>query len=65
MTEREQNLLAALKRAYFLLQTHNIKDDYFEVLRVGLGELLPSQVVDVKLMEAAIAHGKTHQDAPG
>lgn len=52
------DLLAALKRAYFLLETHNIKDDYFEVLRIKLGDLLPSQVEDIKLLAQAINNTK-------
>jgi hypothetical protein len=37
-------ILNALKRAYFLLEKNHIKDVYFEVLRLGLGDLLPSQI---------------------
>ena len=47
-------LLEALRRAYFLLETKHIKDEYFNILRMRLGSLLPSQVVDQKLIEAAI-----------
>jgi len=43
-------ILEALRRAYFLLETNNIKDEYFEVLRIGLDDLLPSQIVDAELL---------------
>ena len=46
----EEKILEALRRAYFLLETNNIKDEYFETLRVGLGNLLPSQVVDAEVL---------------
>lgn len=49
LNEAAPNLLEALRRAYFLLETNNIKDEYFEILRVGLGDLLPSQIVDAEL----------------
>ena len=52
------NLLKALKRAYFLLEINNIKDDYFEVLRLKLGDLLPSQVVSEKMIVKAITKVK-------
>lgn len=47
-------LLEALKRAYFLIETHNIQDAYFESLRRKIIDFLPSQVVDIKLMAEAI-----------
>ena len=37
-------ILDALKRAYFLIETHNIKDPYFETLRIACGDMLPSQI---------------------
>jgi len=52
------DLLKALKRAYFLLETNDIKDDYFEVLRLKLGDLLPSQIVSEKMMTDAIVKAK-------
>ena len=55
LNEAAPELLAVCSRAYFLLETNNIKDEYFEILRIGLGDLLPSQVVDQKQIEAIIA----------
>ena len=54
LNEAAPALLEALRRAYFLLETKHIKDEYFDILRMRLGSLLPSQVVDQKLIEAAI-----------
>lgn len=52
------DLLEALKRAYFLLEKNNIQDEYFKSLRLKVENLLPSQIVDEKLFEAAIAKAK-------
>lgn len=59
--EKWPELLDALKRAYFLLETNCIKDDYFAALRMGLGDLLPSQVVDITLVTKAIANAEKYQ----
>ena len=50
-----KHLLEALRRAYYLIEKNKIKDVYFESLIIGLGDLLPSQIIDQKLIEAAIA----------
>lgn len=49
------DLLATLKRAYFLIETHNIQDNYFEVLRLEVADLLPKQTGDTELLAKAIA----------
>jgi len=53
--EDYEKILIALKRAYYLIETYEIYDEYFEVLRMDLGDLLPSQVIDTELLAKAIA----------
>lgn len=48
-------LLELGRRACFLLERNNIKDEYFEVIRFKFSELKGSQIVDEKVMAAAIA----------
>jgi len=55
LKQQRDDLLEALKRAYFLLETNRIEDEYFEVLRLKLGDLLPSQIVSEEMVVAAIA----------
>ena len=57
-SEIKAELLTALKRAYFLLEKNHIEDQYFEILRLKLGSLLPSQIVDMRKMKSAIAKAK-------
>ncbi len=59
LKQQRDDLLETLKRAYFLLEKNKIKDVYFEALRLRLGDLLPSQIVDVKNLIAAIAKCET------
>ncbi len=41
---KDSDILEALKRAYFLIETHNIDDAYFNGLREKVKDVLPSQV---------------------
>jgi len=55
---RHDELVKACRRACFLLDQHNIDDEYLNVLRVGLGDLLQKLTTDKKLMEAALAKAR-------
>lgn len=52
------DLLETLRRAYFLIEIRNIKDDYFEALRRKIVDFLPSQIVDMKLLAEAIEQNR-------
>ncbi len=41
---KDSDILEALKRAYFLIETHNIEDAYFDSLREEIKDILPSQI---------------------
>jgi len=52
--ETTSDLLEALRRAYYLLEMNNINDSYFEALRLELGDLLPSQIVDAEALAKSL-----------
>ena len=41
---KDSDIMEALRRAYFLIETHNIQDDYFNALREKIKDILPSQI---------------------